>query len=51
MRVLLIVGLLPSPGGLSTATFRIARAMKAIGDEVMIVTRDSQDLVDLKPPR
>ena len=27
MRVLLIVGLLPSPGGLSTATFRIARAM------------------------
>lgn len=43
MRVLLIVGLLPSPGGLSTATFRIARAMKASGDEVMIVTRDSQD--------
>jgi glycosyltransferase involved in cell wall biosynthesis len=43
MRVFLIVGLLPSPGGLSTATFRIARAMKASGDEVLIVTRDSQD--------
>ena len=43
MKILLIVGLLPSPGGLSTATFRIARAMRAAGDEVLIVTRDSHD--------
>lgn len=43
MKILLIVGLLPSPGGLSTSIFRIARAMKTGGDEVLIVTRDSHD--------
>src|SRR5215471_17958858 len=43
MKILLIVGLLPVPGGLSTATFRIARAMRAAGDEVLIVTRDAHD--------
>src|ERR1043166_997169 len=43
MRILLIVGLLSSPGGLAASTFRIARAMKKAGDEVLIVTRDSHD--------